>query len=383
MPDFPARIAPPTDPPPPEVQKQLRELLARRAREALHHAASNGGKIPAETSRQLRALSFALRTYEKSRDTKRSWVPEVVALGTVAIVVAWLHFSQVREMDIDLRATATHVSFALTDPWELSDRGRAFPVHLISGFTTAWVPPGIILGGGGAARRTMSLEATVIVTGRTARAGELIADPIAIPAAMKVSMRRGEQAATMAIDLSRRALGFQATAFGPVRLSTARDTIITFNSGRAIRISSDSQTTLILKNSKGVAPVFGRSVPVAGLRFDVADVFEARSATSVLPPRSSIVLGTVAFGPGQPVDISDGVSFDSTSGRLIHLVIEDTAARLRFQGKAFGMKDAAGRSLMPSRLGWMLTFERQHLLIGTIGSIVGALMLVLRRVGAA
>lgn len=364
-----------------DIGVSLRALLRERTEQALRSAAQNGGDIPHETARQLRDLSFALKAYERSEKRRPSWLPEFVAITVVAIVVAWLHFTEVSSLTVDLRATSTHVAFTIAEVWDVSDAGKAFRVTGIHGFTSLWIPPEARHAADPSTPRGLSLE-THASRGARSNPSEITADPIQLGPLTRVAVRQLDRPGTFAVDLSGTPMALQATAFGAAKLATATDTLLVFERARALRIAADSGATLLMTVPPKFTPVVGRSVAVSRLRFEVEDVFESQSRAA-RTTRSSLVSASATTGLGGQIDISDGVAFDSIAGRLLHLAVGDSAIQLRFQGEVFGMRDAANRTLMPSRLSWMRTFERQHLLVGTIGSILGALLLVLRRMRGA
>jgi len=185
------------------------------------------------------------------------------------------------------------------------------------------------------------------------------------------------------IGLSGDSIAFQLTARGHVALSGARDVAFEFSRPRIVRVRGDSGALFLVGGAPKEARMRFPEIVATGLELSSEDEYARRLGRSERR-LSSVVTGTVRHGlegDGSPgLSLADGVAFASSTGR-VRLELADSAVRLRFRGRVSGMMTIEGRSLMPSRLEWMRVYERRNLLLGTLLSAVGALTLLLRRLG--
>jgi hypothetical protein len=359
----------------PDVEAGVRAVLRERTEHVLRQVLQNSGSVSTRTAEELRALGLVLQAHKEAHARSRGWGLEAALVAAVAIVVAFLHFTEKSSIEIDLRAAASDVSFVSKQDWSLADGAVPINALSISGITSARLPPDI----GSRVLRASSVPITLSVVSGTG--SRLAVDPLPLKDGTVLWLTSSPPSGLTIRVIDTFAVSVSATASGRILISGGQNGTLALRSPRALRVSAESQISLLVNDSS--LNLSRGAVPIERLSFNARDEFVARS-TGRRVVASSLLSGALRTGvlsDTSAIDLTAGLSFARSRGHLTVLKLDNGSIHLRFIGEVWNMKNAIGRSLMPSRLEWIRLYEQRHLLAGTVISIMAALLLIVRRLG--
>lgn len=370
-----------------DLEKQLKELVRRKANQAAANAVASDGAQAEEEISSLRKLSQLVKTFSRAQPPtpRKRWPVILILIGTL-LCVSVLVFSHVWRTAIEMDVALSEVSFVLseeqtlTSPFQLSALG-------VSGFNRLELPELKQRDLYESLTESEGDKQVLLSLSSSGKSGSISLGSVILPAGSRVWLRRNEGPRQYRLSVkadSTQELRTEVNGTVKVSTSNAPSEILELMSPRAFVFEFgpgelDLDLTLPGEDAVSLAPNLAIKDPHFLSLEEIVDTEHTlvRKIPTIL---SGSIYYSALDGQQRQLREGEGLRLTGCEGELRRIEIMTKGLRFNFVGKVSGMEKGEGAyksNIMPTVLEWIRANHGWTLLWGTtlylFGLVLGAI----------